>query len=119
MLGEARPDAPKRPRDCADRTLRSAINDPLAVEAESTARIIAALKRVSKSKPIILLDANGSIAKTVARKLCALGFRSVYVTQGGVDGWMRSGLSMSEAVSANGARPFAGLPIPGTVSARK
>ena len=96
----------------------------MAVEAESTARIIAALKKVSKSKPIILLDSNASIAKAVARKLCNLGFRTVHIVEGGFDGrggWVSSGLSVASVASAsssNGARPsFPGLP--GTVSARK
>jgi rhodanese-related sulfurtransferase len=111
-----RSDAP-----AADRALRAAINDPLAVEADSTARIIAALKRANKSKPVILLDSNASIAKAVARKLCQLGFRSVHIVEGGFDGrggWVSSGLSVAAVASqnGNGAR-FPG--IPGTVSARK
>jgi hypothetical protein len=94
----------------------------VAVEADSTARIIAALKKVSKGKPVVILDANASLAKLVARKVAALGFRSVYVVDGGFDGrsgWVGSGLSVAAAASSNGARPFSGLPIPGTVSARK
>ena len=91
------------------------------MEADSTARIIAALKRANKSKPVILLDSNASIAKAVARKLCQLGFRSVHIVEGGFDGrggWVSSGLSVAAVASQNGARPsFPGLP--GTVSARK
>jgi rhodanese-related sulfurtransferase len=108
----------------ADRALRSAINDPVAVEADSTARIIAALKKVSKSKPVVLLDANASLAKQVARRLSALGFRNVYVAEGGFDGrggWVSSGLSVlrESSVGNSNARSFGGLPIPGTTSSRK
>ena len=99
------------------------MNDPLAVEADSTARIIAALKKASKSKPVIIIDANASLAKQVARKLGSLGFRSVHVVEGGFEGrggWVASGLSTAaSAASSNGARPFTGLPIPGTTSSRK
>ena len=106
----------------ADRALRAAINDPVAVEAESTARIIAALKKANKGKPIILLDSNASIAKAVARKLCSLGFRTVHIVEGGFDGrggWVSSGLAVSavSSSSSNGARPS--FTLPGTVSARK
>ena len=106
-----------------DRTLRAAINDPVAVEAESTARIIAALKKANKGKPIILLDSNASIAKAVARKLCSLGFRTVHIVEGGFDGrggWVSCGLAVSavSSSSSNGVRPPS-FGLPGTVSARK
>ncbi len=92
------------------------------MEADSTARIIAALKKASKGKPVIVLDANASLAKMVARKLCSLGFRSVYVVDGGFDGrggWVSSGLSVAAAATGGSGRAFSGLPIPGTVSSRK
>ena len=93
------------------------------MEADSTARIIAALKKVSKGKPVVLLDANASLAKQVARKLSALGFGNVYVVEGGFDGrggWVSSGLTVSTAGGggSNGGRAFS-LPIPGTTSSRK
>ncbi len=107
-----------------DRALRSAMNDPLAVEADSTARIIANLKKANKGKPVILLDANASLAKVVARKLSALGFRRVHVVDGGFDGrggWVSAGLATAAApgASSNGAGRGFSLPIPGTTSTRK
>lgn len=103
----------------ADSALRSAMNDPLAVEAESTARIIANLKRSSPGKPIIMLDSSASIAKSVARRLAALGFRRVYCVEGGFSGrggWISAGLPASQ-VSGSGSinLGFGGL----TTSLRK
>ena len=92
------------------------------MEADSTARIIAALKKASKGKPVILLDSNASLAKQVARKLSALGFRAVHVVDGGFDGrggWVASGLSTVASSSNNGTGRSFALPIPGTVSSRK
>lgn len=105
-----------------DRVLRSAINDPVAVEADSTARIIAALKKANKGKPIIMLDSNASIAKAVARKLSTLGFRAVYVVDGGFDGrggWVSSGLSVAAVASPSPASSRPAFPSLGTVNARK
>jgi len=79
-----------------DRALRSAISDPSALEAESTARIIASLKKVARSSPVLLFDSNRGESKQVARKLAALGFSRVNVVEGGVDAWVRSGLAVSE-----------------------
>ena len=105
----------------SDRALRSAMSDPQAVEADSTARIIADLKKASKGKPLILMDANASLAKLVARKLAALGFRKVYVIEGGFEGrggWVSAGLA-SQAVASVAARPASSFSIPGTTSMRK
>jgi len=99
----------------ADRQLRAAMADPLAVEAETTARIIAALKRTSAGKPVILLDSNATAAKLVARKLTALGYRSVHVVENGFDGWMRAGLATAGPTAGSPQRGF----LPGTVQLRK
>ena len=40
-----------------DKALRASLNDPASLEAESTARIIAGLKKSARGKPVILLDA--------------------------------------------------------------
>lgn len=101
----------------ADRQLRAAMADPLAVEAETTARIIAALKRTSSGKPVILLDANATTAKLVARKLAALGYRSVHVVENGFDGWVRAGLATSAPVPEMPTR--GGFSLPGTMQMRK
>lgn len=93
-----------------DKALRGAMNDPLSVEAESTARIIAALKRASKSKPIVVIDANASLAKLVARRLAALGFRSVHVVERGFDGWLSAGLATTSA-GRGGALPLLGTTV--------
>lgn len=59
-----------------------------------TALQIAALKKVSKGKTLILLDRNGSVAKTIAKSLANKGFGRVYVLSGGFDG--RGGWSASK-----------------------
>jgi len=82
------------PFDGIAKSLRSSVVDASSLEAESTARIIASLRKASKARPTILLDSSSSQAAAVARKLSALGFSAVYVSEGGLDGWARSGLAV-------------------------
>ena len=83
----------------ADRALRSSLSDPSDVEAESTARLIAALKKSSKRRPTILLDASGSQSRAVARKLSSLGFSRCYVVSGGFGAWQSSGLAVNSTLA--------------------
>lgn len=83
------------------------MRNPIEVEAESTALIISQLKRVSKGKPVIIIDSNHSVAKLVAKKLSGLGFGQVYTVYGGFDGrggWVSSGLSTSDAPTISGSQ---------------
>ena len=97
-----------------DRALRAAMNDPVGVEAESTARIIANLKRSSPGKPVVVLDTNAGLAKAVARRLAALGFRRVFCVDGGFDGrggWVSAGLATAQVSGGGGSgRGLPGLP---------
>ena len=85
-----------------DRSLRSAVVSANNLEAESTARIIASLRKAAKSRPTIILDSNASQAAAVARKLSSLGFQA-YVAEGGLDGWARSGLAVQRTAASSAA----------------
>lgn len=77
--------------------LRGQLRNARKVEAELTAIKIAALKRLGKGSKIAILDANGSVAKLVARSLSNLGFRNIFVVKDGTDGstgWVQSQLAM-------------------------
>lgn len=93
--------------EIADRTLRAAMRNPSEVEAESTALIISQLKRVTKGKPIVIIDSNHTLSKLVAKKLAGMGFGNVFTVIGGFDGrggWVSSGLSTSEGPTISGAQ---------------
>jgi len=75
-----------------NRRLRSQLSNPESVESRVTALQIAALRRLSRSSDVFLLDSNGSVSKRVAKELKALGFGNVYVVSGGYSGWLRSKL---------------------------
>ena len=57
-----------------------------------------------QGKPVILLDANQSQSRLVAKRLSAMGFRTVYVVDGGFEGWVRAGLSVSAPPQEGGFR---------------
>ena len=40
----------------------------------------------------------------MAKRLSSLGFRTVYVVEGGFEGWLRAGLSVSQSSSEGGFR---------------
>jgi 3-mercaptopyruvate sulfurtransferase SseA len=70
-----------------------------------TALEISALKRVSKGSQVLLLDRNGGgTAKAVARELGKLGFRKVYILEGGFSGWTSSKLQVRQPVRSRRAR---------------
>jgi Rhodanese-like domain len=70
-----------------------------------TAIEISALKRVSKGAQVLLLDRNGGgTAKAVARELGKLGFRKVYILEGGFSGWTSSKLQVRQPVRSRELR---------------
>eukprot|EP00240_Pyramimonas_obovata_P004573 CAMPEP_0118957528 /NCGR_PEP_ID=MMETSP1169-20130426/62150_1 /TAXON_ID=36882 /ORGANISM="Pyramimonas obovata, Strain CCMP722" /LENGTH=400 /DNA_ID=CAMNT_0006905615 /DNA_START=31 /DNA_END=1233 /DNA_ORIENTATION=+ len=79
-----------------DKRLRGQMSRAASVEVESTAIVIAALKRVTKGTTVLLLDRKGSTSKQVARCLSRLGFKKVFVIDGGFEGrggWIQSSLA--------------------------
>jgi len=83
-----------------DKKLRGQFANPSAVESKVTALKIAALKRTKRGSPIVLLDKNGSLAKTVAKELAKQGYSKVFIVNGGFDGrggWVQSKLKTSLA----------------------
>lgn len=75
-----------------NRKLRGQMANAEEVESRVTALQIAALRRLSRSSDIFLLDGNGSVSRRVAKGLNALGFGRCFVVSGGYGGWMRSKL---------------------------
>lgn len=83
------------------------MRNPQEVEAESTALIISQLKRVSKGKPVIIIDRDHSVSKMVAKKLSGMGFGQVFAVNGGFEGrggWVASGLGTNDAPTTQGGR---------------
>lgn len=81
------------PETVSDAALRGRMQDVAGLETQSTAVVISALKKLSKSSKVILM---GPQAAPVAAALAARGFGSVFVMDGGFDkkrGWIDSGLS--------------------------
>ena len=75
-----------------NRKLRGQLANPDDVESRITALQIAALRRLSRSSEVFLLDASGSVSKKVARQLNGLGFAKCFVISGGYSGWLRAKL---------------------------
>lgn len=75
--------------------LKGQVRNSRRLEAEIAAVKISFLKRIGKGSNIVLLDSSGSIAKTVAKSLSALGFQNAWVVADGFDGgkgWVQSRL---------------------------
>eukprot|EP00192_Tetraselmis_astigmatica_P012310 CAMPEP_0117673156 /NCGR_PEP_ID=MMETSP0804-20121206/14315_1 /TAXON_ID=1074897 /ORGANISM="Tetraselmis astigmatica, Strain CCMP880" /LENGTH=412 /DNA_ID=CAMNT_0005481861 /DNA_START=21 /DNA_END=1259 /DNA_ORIENTATION=+ len=103
-----------------DKKLRGLFANPDSVEAKITALKIAALKRTGKGSPLILLDKNGSTAKSVAKELAKLGYAKVYVIAGGFDGrngWVQSKLQVAMAKTVSTATVVAPSILPKKVTA--
>jgi len=75
-----------------NKKLRGQLGNPDDVESRITALQIAALRRLSSSSKIYLLDGNGSVSKRVAKKLNQSGKFKCFVVDGGYSGWIRSKL---------------------------
>ena len=74
--------------------------------AQVTALEIQALKRINKGTQVLLLDKNGSgPGKTVAKELSRLGFRNVFIVQGGFTQWASSKLQIRRPVSPDPSGP--------------
>lgn len=83
--------------------LRGQLRSAKRVEAELTAIKITALKKITKSSKVIVLDAYGGVAKTIAKFLKAYGFRNAYIVRDGFDGgkgWLQSQLGVENATAS-------------------
>lgn len=60
------------------------------------AAVIRNLKNVRDSSKIIVMDADGSRAKGIARSLRKLGIKRPYVLHGGFQSWVKEGLRIKE-----------------------
>lgn len=85
--------------------LKGQVRNARKLEAEIAALKISFLKRIGKGSNIVLLDAYGDIAKTVAKTLSALGFQNAWVVIDGFDGgkgWVQSRLGTDSYNSSIG-----------------
>lgn len=53
------------------------------------------LNKIHKDRPILLVDADGRRTQMAAQLLRGVGFKDVYVLQGGLTAWRRSGVPFS------------------------
>lgn len=60
------------------------------------ATIIRNLKTVKDSSKVIVLDADGTRSKGIARSLKKIGVKNTYLVQGGFQSWMKQGLRIKE-----------------------
>ncbi|CAL0328042.1 unnamed protein product [Lupinus luteus] len=61
-----------------------------------TATLVRNLKIVKDSSKIIVLDADGTRSKGIARSLRKFGFKNTYMVQGGFQSWVKQGLRIKE-----------------------
>ncbi|CAA7021575.1 unnamed protein product [Microthlaspi erraticum] len=66
------------------------------VDDTLTAVIIKNLKAVKDSSKVIVMDADGTRAKGIARALRKLGIKKPYLVQGGFRSWVKEGLRVKE-----------------------
>ncbi len=85
-----------------DPSVRRELKNIGNLEITITAMQIAALKKVSKSTEVYIMDKNGSLNGAVAKQLASRGFSKVYTVRGGFGAWKREKLPirMASSVSA-------------------
>ncbi|XP_062090124.1 uncharacterized protein LOC133796563 [Humulus lupulus] len=66
------------------------------LEDSLTAAVIKNLKIVQDRSKVIVLDADGSRSKGIARSLRKLGVKQPYLVQGGFQSWVKQGLRIKE-----------------------
>lgn len=98
-----------------NRKLRGQLRNAEAVESKITALQIAALRRVSKSTFVYLLDRNGSLSRQVAKSLKTLGFGRCFVISGGYGGWLQAKLQTKPSTSVFKAEVVAPSSVLSTV----
>ncbi|KAI5555591.1 hypothetical protein BDE02_19G092900 [Populus trichocarpa] len=61
-----------------------------------TAAVIRNLKAVQDRYQVIVMDADGSRSKGIARSLRKLGVKRPYLVQGGFQSWVKQGIQVKE-----------------------
>uniref|UniRef100_A0A803M5Q3 Rhodanese domain-containing protein n=1 Tax=Chenopodium quinoa TaxID=63459 RepID=A0A803M5Q3_CHEQI len=79
-----------------DSSLRKLMKSSRDLDDTLTAVVIRDLKNVKDRSNIIVMDADGSHAKGIARSLRKLGVKRPYVLQGGFKSWVKNGLRAKE-----------------------
>ncbi|XP_021751725.1 uncharacterized protein LOC110717360 [Chenopodium quinoa] len=79
-----------------DSSLRKLMKSSRDLDDTLTAVVIRDLKNVKDRSKIIVMDADGSHAKGIARSLRKLGVKRPYVLQGGFKSWVKNGLRAKE-----------------------
>lgn len=79
-----------------DGSLRKLMKNSKDLDDALIAVVIRNLKNVRDSSKIIVMDADGSRAKAIARSLRKLGIKRPYVLYGGFQAWVKEGLRIKE-----------------------
>ncbi|KAL9240697.1 hypothetical protein vseg_014885 [Gypsophila vaccaria] len=79
-----------------DDSLRKLMKSNKDLDDALIASVIRNLKNVQVSSKVIVMDADGSQAKSIARSLKKLGLKRPYVLQGGFQSWVKEGLRAKE-----------------------
>ncbi|KAL3752753.1 hypothetical protein ACJRO7_000189 [Eucalyptus globulus] len=79
-----------------DGSLRKLLKGGRNVEDSLTAVVIRNLKMVQDRSKVIILDADGSQSKGIARSLRKIGIKKSYLVQGGFQSWVKQGLRIKE-----------------------
>ncbi|KAL5574764.1 hypothetical protein UlMin_016463 [Ulmus minor] len=79
-----------------DESTRKLLKNGRDLEDTLTAAVIRNLKIVGDSSKVIVLDADGTRSKGIARSLRKLGIKKPYLVQGGFQSWVKQGLRIKE-----------------------
>ncbi|KAH7685095.1 Rhodanese/Cell cycle control phosphatase protein [Dioscorea alata] len=79
-----------------DNSLRKLLKGGKEIDDTLMATVIKNLKIVRDGSKIIVMDTNGSRAKSIARSLKKLGVKKPYLLQGGFQSWVKKGLRIKE-----------------------
>ncbi|KAG9446962.1 hypothetical protein H6P81_013090 [Aristolochia fimbriata] len=79
-----------------DASLKKIMKNGTEVENALLAAVIRNLKIVQDRSKVIVMDANGSCSKGVARSLRKLGVKNPFLVQGGFRSWAKDGLRVKE-----------------------
>ncbi|KAK9725226.1 hypothetical protein RND81_05G129900 [Saponaria officinalis] len=79
-----------------DDSLRKLMKSNKDLDDALIASVIRNLKNVQDRSKVIVMDADGSQAKSIARSLRKLGIKRPYVLQGGFQSWVKEGLRAKE-----------------------
>ncbi|XP_068665947.1 uncharacterized protein [Aristolochia californica] len=79
-----------------DASLKKIMKNGSEVENALLAAVIRNLKVVQDRSKVVVMDANGSRSKDVARSLRKLGVKKSFLVQGGFRSWVKDGLRVKE-----------------------